>query len=152
MLGPSGGAFIRDKIEGKVPTLIGYSTVAAGIAAGKVRLALVDGSGAKCEVIADHVIAATGYKVNLEKLKFLNDETRSRIKTVTGSPALSSAFESSIPGLYFVGLAAAISFGPVMRFAFGADFTARTVTQAVAKAAARDSVEVMTKSALAASK
>ena len=151
VLGPSGGAFIRDKVEGKVPTLIGYSTVAARIEDGKVRLTLADGSGTKREVVADHVIAATGYKVNLEKLKFLNDETRSRIKTVTGSPALSSAFESSIPGLYFVGLAAAVSFGPVMRFAFGADFTARTVTRAVAKAA-RDSVGVMTKSAVAASK
>jgi len=152
VLGPSGGAFIRDKVEGKVPTLIGYSAVAARVEDGKVRLTLADGSGTKREVVADHVIAATGYKVNLEKLKFLNDETRSRIKTVTGSPALSSAFESSIPGLYFVGLAAAVSFGPVMRFAFGADFTARTVTRAVAKAAARDSVGVMTKSAVAASK
>ncbi len=152
VLGPSGGAFIRDKIDGKVPTLTGYSTVAARIEDGKVRLTLADGSGVKREVIADHVIAATGYKVNLEKLKFLNDETRSRIKTVSGSPALSSAFESSIPGLYFVGLAAAISFGPVMRFAFGADFTARAVTRAVAKAAARESVTLTAKAAVAASK
>lgn len=152
VLGPSGGAFIRDKIEGKVPTLIGQSTVAARIEDGKVRLTLADGSGVNREVIADHVIAATGYKVSLEKLKFLNDETRSRIKTVSGSPALSSAFESSIPGLYFVGLAAAISFGPVMRFAFGAEFTARTVTRAVEKGAAHESVAFSAKAAGAASK
>jgi hypothetical protein len=103
-------------------------------------------------VIADHVIAATGYRVNLEKLKFLSAETRSQIKTVQGSPALSSSFQSSVPGLYFVGLAAAISFGPVMRFAFGADFTAHTVSKAVVKSLARESVDFAAKAAVTASK
>lgn len=152
VLGPSGGAFIREKVEGKVRTLVGYSTVAARIDNGKVRLTLVDRSGAKSEVTADHVIAATGYRVNLQKLKFLSNETCSRIKTVQGSPALSSTFESSIPGLYFVGLAAANSFGPVMRFAFGAGFTARTVTRAVAKSLPRESVAFAAKAAVSASK
>jgi thioredoxin reductase len=139
VLGPSGGAFIRDKVEGKVPTVIGYSLDAARVEDGKIHLSLVDASGGKRTVTADHVIAATGYKVNLQKLAFLSDQTRSRIKTVVGSPVLSSSFESSVPGLYFAGLAAATSFGPVMRFAFGADFTARTVTRALAKSAVRQS-------------
>jgi thioredoxin reductase len=152
VLGPSGGAFIREKIEGKVPTVIGYSLDAARVQDGKVRLTLVDASSARREVTVDHVIAATGYKVELQKLKFLSDETRSRVKTVVGSPALSSSFESSIPGLYFVGLAAANSFGPVMRFAFGADFTARTVTRAVAKSLAQESVQYAAKAAATASK
>jgi thioredoxin reductase len=152
VLGPSGGAFIRDKVEGKVPTLIGYSVDGARVEDGKVRLSLVDASGAKREVAADHVIAATGYKVNLQKLTFLSDKTRSRIKTVEGSPALSSSFESSVPGLYFAGLAAANSFGPVMRFAFGADFTARTVSKAVAKSLAREPMAFGTKAAATASK
>jgi thioredoxin reductase len=152
VLGPSGGAFIRDKVEGKVPALIGYDINSARVEDGKVQLILADQSGAKRDVIADHVIAATGYKVNLEKLKFLSAETRSRIKTVVGSPALSSGFESSVPGLYFVGLAAAISFGPVMRFAFGADFTARTVAKAVAKSLAREPVAFPAKAAVTASK
>jgi thioredoxin reductase len=152
VLGPSGGAFIRDKVEGKVPTLVGYSLDSARIEDGKVRLSLVDESAGKREITLDHVIAATGYKVNLEKLKFLSDETRSRVKTIVGSPALSSAFESSVPGLYFVGLAAANSFGPVMRFAFGADFTARTVTRSVAKSVAHESVAFAGNAAVTTSK
>jgi thioredoxin reductase len=152
VLGPSGGAFIRDKVEGKVPTIVGYSLDAARIEDGKVRLVLVDGSGGNREVTVDHVIAATGYKVDLRKLKFLGDKTRSRIKTVVGSPALSSSFASSVPGLYFVGLAAANSFGPVMRFAFGADFTARTVTRAVSRSLAQESVPFATKAEVTASK
>jgi thioredoxin reductase len=153
VLGPSGGAFIRDKVVGKVPTHVGYSADAARIENGKVVLTLVDASGAKREMSFDHVIAATGYKVNLQRLKFLSNETRSRIKTtVAGSPALSSNFESTVPGLYFAGLAAAHSFGPVMRFAYGADFTARTVARGVAKSLARESVPFQAKAAATASK
>ena len=83
--------------------------------------------------MTEHIIAATGYRVDLERLKFLNPEIRSQVKTVAGSPVLSSTFESSMPGLYFAGVAAANSFGPVMRFAFGAGFAARTLTRALAK-------------------
>jgi hypothetical protein len=50
---------------------------------------------------------------------------------------LSSSFESSVPGIYFLGIAAANSFGPVMRFAFGAGFAARRLTQTMAKALAQ---------------
>jgi hypothetical protein len=41
-----------------------------------------------------------------------------------------------------VGVAAANSFGPVMRFAYGASFAARRITQIVAKAVARNPVPV----------
>ena len=151
VLGPSGGAFIKDKVVGKVPTLIGYSPTGAQIQDGKVHLMLTDDQGVEREMVTDHVVAGTGYRVNLERLKFLNAGTRSKIKTVAGSPVLSSSFESSVPGLYFVGLAAANSFGPVMRFAFGAAFTARTVAKAVAKSGARDPVNFRAQAAVGAS-
>jgi hypothetical protein len=38
-------------------------------------------------------------------------------------------FESTAPGVYFTGLSAANSFGPMMRFAYGADFTARRIAR-----------------------
>ena len=47
-------------------------------------------------------------------------------------PVLSAGFESSVPGLYFTGLAAAASFGPLMRFMYGADFAARTIGRRLA--------------------
>jgi hypothetical protein len=62
------------------------------------------------------------------------------VKSVARTPVLSSGYESSVPGLYFVGVAAANSFGPVMRFAFGSDFAARTVSRALAKAGSRELV------------
>ena len=152
VLGPSGGAFIKDKVVGKVSTLIGYTPAGARIQDGKVHLTLVNESGETRELVADHVVSATGYRVNLERLAFLNSDTRAKIKTIAGSPVLSNAFESTVPGLYFVGLAAANSFGPVMRFAFGAQFTARTIANAVAKAEAHEPAILATSSPLTTAK
>jgi Pyridine nucleotide-disulphide oxidoreductase len=141
-LGPSGGWFIRDKVIGRVPLLLGYAPQGAEIQGSRVRLCLRGTDGAEREVITEHVIAATGYKVDLERLSFLSSELRSRIKAVNRTPVLSSAFESSIPGLYFVGIAAANSFGPVMRFAFGAGFAARTLTRTILKSLPEDSISI----------
>jgi thioredoxin reductase len=141
-LGPSGGWFARDKVIGKVPLLLGQTLQGADVRGNEVRLRLRATDGTAREVLTEHVIAATGYKVNLERLKFLDGDLRAKIKTVGGSPALSSSFESSVPGLYFAGVAAANSFGPVMRFAFGARFAARSITNAVAKLARQELTSV----------
>jgi hypothetical protein len=133
VLGPSGGWFAKEKVIGKVPLLLGQTPERAEIRDGRVVLHLRADDGTKREVVTEHVIAATGYKVDIDRLKFLDPEIRENLKVVGGSPALSSGFESSIPGLYFAGLTAANSFGPVMRFAFGAGFAARTLTRAVRK-------------------
>jgi thioredoxin reductase len=136
-LGPSGGYFIHDMVVGKVPLHLGYTVERAEMQGENVHLYLRAQDGATKELFADHVIAATGYKVDLKRLGFLSSELRSEIRTAAGSPILSRGFESSVPGLYFAGLAAANTFGPVMRFAFGAGFAAQRVSAALAKAVAR---------------
>jgi thioredoxin reductase len=140
VLGPSGGMYIKDKVVGVIPSHLGCEIENAKVNDGKVLLELSSRNGERKTIVTDQVIAATGYKVNVERLEFLSPDLRSRIKTVDGSPILSSSFESSVPGLYLVGLAAANSFGPVMRFAYGAAFAARTVSKAVAKAAIREPI------------
>lgn len=134
-LGPSGGWFAKDKVVGRVPLSLGYSTEQAVARNGKAVLQLRAQDGALREITADHVIAATGYRVEMQRLPFLSAEILADLKTVAGSPVLSSTFESSVPGLYFAGVAAANSFGPVMRFAFGASFTAETLQRAMARSA-----------------
>jgi len=138
-LGPSGGWFIRDKVIGKVPLHLGCTPTGAGVKNGRVHLSVRTAEGSEREIAAEHIIAATGYRVNLERLKFLSPEILSQIKTVDGSPKLSSSFESSVAGIYFAGVAAAVSFGPVMRFAFGAGFAARRISQTMTKAFAEKS-------------
>jgi thioredoxin reductase len=152
VLGPSGGALIKDKVVGRVPLHLGYSPQKASFQDDRVLLRLVAEDGTERTITAEHIIAATGYKVDVERLQFLSSNTRSKIKNLDGAPILSSTFESSVPGLYFVGIAAANSFGPVMRFAFGARFAARTVTKAVAKSLAPDSAAVAGRSPVATTK
>jgi thioredoxin reductase len=134
-LGPGAGWFVKDKMA-RVPCLLGYTPQHAMVQDGKVRLHLRALDGTEREVLTEHIIAATGYKVDLGRLAFLSTEIRSKIKTIKGAPVLSSTFESSVPGIYFAGLAAANSFGPVMRFAFGAGFAARRLTETMVKALA----------------
>jgi len=137
-LGPAGGWFAKEKVIGRVPLLLGYELERADVQNSRVRLQLCAQDGAQSEVITEHVIAATGYKVDVGRLKFLSEEIRSNLKTVDRTPVLSSTFESSVPGIYFVGVAATNSFGPVMRFAFGADFAARRLTRAMTTSLAKN--------------
>src|SRR5208282_4622333 len=145
-LGPSGGWFIRDKVIGKVPLHLGCTPQSATFQNGRVRLKVRAKDGGEREIVAGHVIAATGYKVNLERLQFLSVEIRSQIEVLDGAPVLSSNFESSMPGLYFAGVAAANSFGPVMRFAFGAGFAARTLARTLTKSLSGEPTSVAVRS------
>jgi hypothetical protein len=81
----------------------------------------------------DHVIAATGFRVDLSRLTLLSPSLRKDIAEYKGAPILTRHFESSVPGLYFIGLTAAASFGPLMRFTFGARYAARRLTRALAR-------------------
>ena len=151
-LGPSGGWFIRDKVIGKLPLHLGFTPQSAEIQKDGVHLKVRAEDGTEREIVTGHVIAATGYKVNLDRLQFVSQEIRSQIKTLNGSPVLSSSFESTVPGLYFAGVAAANSFGPVMRFAFGARFAAQTLTHALAKGLSKATVPVAVEGAVSTAK
>jgi hypothetical protein len=74
-------------------------------------------------------VAATGYKVDLDRLEFLDEKIHQRLSHVQNTPRLTRYFESSVPGLYFVGPSAANSFGPLLRFAWGAKFTSRHLSR-----------------------
>jgi hypothetical protein len=52
------------------------------------------------------------------------------------APRLDASFQSSIPGLRFVGPASSKSFGPVFRFVAGAEYTARTIATELSRTAA----------------
>lgn len=123
-LGPSGGWFMKERAAA-VPTRLGCKLDSATPAGDRVRLHLIDAHGCDQYVSVDHVIAATGYFVDVRRLPFLDQGLVRQLDLVGGSPRLSAHFESSIPGLYFVGPAAAASFGPVMRFVAGCGFAAR---------------------------
>jgi thioredoxin reductase len=123
-LGPAGAYTAKDCVLERVPLVLGHTVERAGIRGDRVHLHLRNDRGEERELSTDHVIAATGYEVDLRALPFLPSSLLSQIRSIGYSPILSSAFESSVPGLHFVGLASANTFGPVMRFLLGARYTA----------------------------
>ena len=118
VLGPAGAWWLRDRVDGKVPIVLGQSIVGAEARGDRVRL-LLKGPEGPTSLEADHVIAGTGYRLNLERLGFLDLSVRRNLRMVGEAPALGRGLESSIPGLFFTGALAAPSFGPGMRFVSG---------------------------------
>jgi cation diffusion facilitator CzcD-associated flavoprotein CzcO len=128
-LGPAPGWWTRAGVEGQVKFNLGKRLRSAHERDGRVVLDVEGTDGGRQIVEADHVIAATGYKVDIHRLPFMTPSLISGLRLAGQSPVLSRNFESSVPGLYFVGISAASSFGPMMRFAFGAAYTAKRLTR-----------------------
>jgi len=131
-LGPAGACWLRPRIDGQFTVLTGQLVKSADAEDGKVRLGLVAADGTVTDLVADHVLAGTGYRTDLSRLKFLADDIRSDLKSLAGSAVVSRSYESSVPGLYFIGPAVAPTFGPVMRFVYGARYPAAAVSARLA--------------------
>ncbi|MBB4945568.1 thioredoxin reductase [Kitasatospora gansuensis] len=134
VLGPSGAWWLRDRVEGRFRLLTGHRLGSVQESAGQVRLALQRPGGGTELLDADHVLAATGYRVDLDRLGLLGPDLRRGLRRIEGAPRLDDSFQSSVPGLYFTGLASAATFGPLMRFVCGTGFAARRISAAVAEA------------------
>jgi FAD-dependent urate hydroxylase len=124
-LRPAGAAWLRERLA-DVPIMLGHRVTSAEPAEGRAVLELDDGT--KREV--DHVLLATGYRVDIARYEFL-EGLAPAIDRVGGFPRLSAGFESSVPGLYFVGAPAAWSFGPLMRFVAGTEFAGARLAAAI---------------------
>jgi thioredoxin reductase len=130
-LGPRSAWFMKDRLIGKVEIKTDSSVQQAERQGDQVRLVLRTKAGAVRETTVDHVIASTGYKIDLNKLAFLDKDVIRSLTMVENTPVLSRRFETSLPGLYFIGVTAANSFGPVMRFVYGAGYAARAVSAGI---------------------
>lgn len=130
-LGPAGAWWLKSRVLGQFQVQCGRTVRKAREIGGKIRLAVNGADGRETELTADHVIAATGYRVDVNSLPFLASDLVSHLRLEGAAPAISPSYETSIPGLYFAGLASATQFGPAMRFVFGAEYTARKIAPSV---------------------
>ena len=122
---PAAGWFMREKVEGVIPMSLGRTLAKAEAADGKVALTLSDGE----TLSFDHIIAATGYKMDMRRIPFLTEDLKARTSLADGTPVLSDNFETPAAGLFAVGPVALESFGPLMRFMIGSEFAAPRVAQ-----------------------
>ncbi|MFF2373051.1 NAD(P)-binding domain-containing protein [Streptomyces xiamenensis] len=138
-LGPAGAWWLRERVEGAVPVRLGHRIRRAVRIEDGVRLELATPGEGRSLIETEHVIAATGFVPDLRRLDLLDPALRDGLTAVLGTraPQLDSGFESSRPGLFFAGLLAAPTFGPSMRFVYGASFTAGRLVKAVRQRLAR---------------
>jgi thioredoxin reductase len=135
VLGPSGSWWLKDRVEGVVDILTDHR-VKGAVAAGSSIQLLLDGPQ-QSTVEVDHVIAGTGFKIDVAGLPELGANVVSRLRTAGGYPVLSRSCESSVPGLYFMGAPAAGSLGPSMRFIAGTHNVAPQVARSLARGSRR---------------
>jgi cation diffusion facilitator CzcD-associated flavoprotein CzcO len=131
-LGPSGPWFSEETVKNNVTLHLGSRLKRATARGDKVFLTIENDTDGERELEADHIISATGYRSDLGRLPFMTADALARIKTVARTPVLSSRFESSIPGLFFIGPLSAHVFGPLMRFSCGNRFAARRLVPYIA--------------------
>jgi thioredoxin reductase len=122
----AGSRWLPPRLE-RVKLTTGRSIVDAGASEHRVKLKLDDGS----ERTADHVLMGTGYSVDLARYRFMPAELLSRIRVDGGYPVLTSGFSTSLPGLHIIGAPAARSFGPLMYFVAGTEFTSGELVSGV---------------------
>jgi hypothetical protein len=96
---------------------------------GKILLKLGDGS----ERRVDHVLLGTGYDVDISRYSFLSPDLLKSVRQLGGYPALTAGLCSSVPGLHFLGAAAARSFGPLLYFVAGTEFASRELVSHVTR-------------------
>ncbi|MYW43953.1 NAD(P)-binding domain-containing protein [Streptomyces sp. SID486] len=131
-LGPAGSWWVRERVEGRVEVLLGREVVAARAAPGGLRLEVASRRGGSTVLETSHVIAATGYRPALDRLRPVSPGLRALLATgADGTPEVGVEFESSYPGLFLAGAITASGFGPAMRSVHGATFTAGTLVRGV---------------------
>ncbi|HZU19388.1 MAG TPA: FAD-dependent oxidoreductase [Candidatus Dormibacteraeota bacterium] len=122
---PAGAAWLRPRVEGVIDVTQGVEVRSAEPVGRRLRLVLDDGDVRE----VDHLVLGTGFGPDLDRLEFLAPDLRTRIASEGPLPRLNRWFESSVPGLHFVGALAERDFGPLCRFVAGADTAARQVAQ-----------------------
>jgi FAD-dependent urate hydroxylase len=125
-LRPAGAAWLEPRLK-QVAISLAARVRAAREVNGELELVLEDGSIRRC----DHVLLATGYRVDIARYGFLPRTLLEQVAQVGGYPRLNRDFESSIDGLYFLGAPSAWSYGPLMRFVAGTEFAAPVLARAI---------------------
>lgn len=130
---PASPWWIKDRVLGKVPIHVGHEVISAQDAGGQIQLDVQDDAKRIRSMHVDAVIAGTGFDMNVSRLSFLDTAIVQRISRTKRAPALNSRFESSVPGLHFIGPMSYLGFGPLFKFVTGADATARTLAKLLAR-------------------
>lgn len=124
-----GAAWLKPRVVGKVPVYERQYVQQIREVDDGTMLILSNNLALK----ANHIILGTGYRVNIKNLPMLDPSLLQAVETYHNAPILNNQFESSIPGLYFVGFSSVSSCGPLYRFVVGTEATARRVAHSIVR-------------------
>jgi cation diffusion facilitator CzcD-associated flavoprotein CzcO len=125
-LRPAGAAWLQPRLE-QVPIRLATCVSSVVEKNRELEVTFDDGTTRQC----DHVLLATGYRVDVSGYDFLPEPLLKHVARAGGYPRLDRGFESSLEGLHFVGAPAAWSYGPLMRFVAGTEFAAPVLARAI---------------------
>jgi FAD-dependent urate hydroxylase len=129
-LAADGAWWLRERVEHQVPLYRGTKLTHSHKVGDRAVLTLrnaIDRN--EFEMKVDHVIAGTGYEVDVDRLGFLDRGIRAAVERIEKAPRLNATFESTVPGVYFIGPASVMSFGPLFRFVAGTAYTSKIISQ-----------------------
>jgi hypothetical protein len=121
-LGPLSAWWLRDRVEGKFPIHTHTTVTTTAVDSDRITLRVNEQGVGEYDITADYIISGTGYEPDVDRIDFLSPALARQIARYDRAPKLSMNFESSVPGLYFIGPIAALSFGPLVRFVAGSYF------------------------------
>lgn len=131
---PAGAAWLRGRVVDVIPLSLGREVISVEHGDDGLDVHFHDGG----HVAVDHILLGTGYRVDLARYPFMSSELLATVRQANGYPELGRGFESSVPGLHFLGAPAAWRFGPLMRFVAGTHFAATELVQALRRRPARE--------------
>jgi len=83
-------------------------------------------------IIADHIIMATGYKVNMLNIPFLrNGNISKKLKLKNGYPELDNNLQTNIPGLYSTSISATQDFGLFFGFTVSVNTSSKIIGNSI---------------------
>jgi cation diffusion facilitator CzcD-associated flavoprotein CzcO len=124
-----GAWWLRERVENRTAVHVCSTVVEAHEENGKAALKIKVSRDESTRLVkVDHVIAGSGYSIDVDRLDFLDEKLRAAVDRIDHAPRLNAEFQSSVPGLHFVGPTSVQSFGPLFRFVVGAEYTAQTVS------------------------
>jgi FAD-dependent urate hydroxylase len=142
-LRPAGARWLVDRFK---DIAISRARFVESVTPSRNRLSMRLNDGSLREV--DHVLLGTGYRVDVTRYPFLSSELIQGLTQVNGFPKLTRGFESSIPGLHFLGAPSSWNFGPLMFFVCGTDYAARRLARYIATPESRDGSKVASAAAM----
>ncbi|MDR3529380.1 MAG: FAD-dependent oxidoreductase [Rhodopila sp.] len=148
-LGPAPGWTCREEVERNVNVILGARVARTSIRGDVASVSFRIDDCTEKTIEADHVISATGFRVDIRRLRFISPGIMEKMDCADHTPVLSPHFETSVPGLFMLGVTAANNFGPLLRFAYGAGFASRRLSSFLARTASRRSATVKPKFAAA---